>query len=241
MNTSASPQIGIIVNAGPSIGYGHVVRCLRLANVLAADAGIAFYPLSEACRDFLVSSNTDGKFEIRESNSVLNGLPSLVITDLREVHGITAAIHRQGSRHISIHDLGLGQCYSDVVIDGSITRLFPYAPDKKRTFFIGPQLADRFAAVHASAAAPATSNDVGKNLRNTRFTYMVGEHDTRYGLKAVWYVIEFSDLVGIKSGHLMYEQAQGCGLDDQIGDGESNVMEGVAIGLTVHVECELGD
>jgi len=139
MNTSASPQIGIIVNAGPSIGYGHAVRCVRLANALAGDAAITFYPLSEACRDFLVSSNAVGKFEIRESNSVMNGLPSLVITDLREVHGITAAIHRQGSRHISIHDLGLGQCYSDVVIDGSITRLFPYAPDKKRTFFIGPQ------------------------------------------------------------------------------------------------------
>jgi spore coat polysaccharide biosynthesis predicted glycosyltransferase SpsG len=97
-----------------------------------------FYPLSEPCREFLMSSNADGKFEIRESNSV-NGLPPLVITDLREVHGITADIHRNGSHHISIHDLGLGQCYSDVVIDGSITRLFPYAPDKNRTFFIGPQ------------------------------------------------------------------------------------------------------
>jgi hypothetical protein len=52
---------------------------------------------------------------------------------------MTATIQRYGSRHISIHDLGLGQCHSDVVIDGSITRLFPYAPDKKRTFFIGPQ------------------------------------------------------------------------------------------------------
>jgi UDP-2,4-diacetamido-2,4,6-trideoxy-beta-L-altropyranose hydrolase len=132
-------QIGIVVNAGPSIGYGHAVRCLRLANALAVDASITFYPLSEPCRDFLLSGNTDGKFEIRESNSAMNGLPSLVITDLREPHGITAVIHRNGSRHISIHDLGLGQCCSDVVIDGSITRLFPYAPDKNRTFFIGPQ------------------------------------------------------------------------------------------------------
>jgi spore coat polysaccharide biosynthesis predicted glycosyltransferase SpsG len=132
-------HIGIIVNAGPGIGYGHVVRCLRLANALAGDAAITFYPLSEDCRDFLASSNPDSKFEVRESNPPMNGLPPLVITDLREVHGLTAAIHRNGSRHISIHDLGLGQCYSDVVVDGSITRLFPYAPDKTRTFFVGPQ------------------------------------------------------------------------------------------------------
>jgi spore coat polysaccharide biosynthesis predicted glycosyltransferase SpsG len=132
-------QIGIIVNAGPSIGYGHAVRCLRLANALAGDASITFYPLSEPCRDFLVSGNTDGQFEILESTASINDLPPLVITDLREAHGITAAIHRNDSRHISIHDLGLGQCCSDVVIDGSITRLFPYAPDKSRTFFIGPQ------------------------------------------------------------------------------------------------------
>jgi hypothetical protein len=36
---------------------------------------------------------------------------------------------------------------------------------------------DRFAAIHASAAAPTDGNAVGKNLRNTPFTYMVGEHD----------------------------------------------------------------
>ena len=136
---NSQSQIGIVVNAGPSIGYGHAVRCLRLANALAADASITFYPLSEPCRDFLVAGDTGGKFEIREPNSAMNGLPSLVITDLREAHGISAVIHRNDSRHISIHDLGLGQCCSDVVIDGSIARLFPYTPDKSRTFFIGPQ------------------------------------------------------------------------------------------------------
>jgi spore coat polysaccharide biosynthesis predicted glycosyltransferase SpsG len=58
---------------------------------------------------------------------------------LREAHGITAAIRRHGSKHISIHDLGLAQCYSDVAIDGSITRLFPYAGGKDRSLFLGPQ------------------------------------------------------------------------------------------------------
>src|SRR6266481_571215 len=66
------------------------------------------------------------KFEIRDSQGQIDSLPPLVITDLREAHGITADIHRQGSRHLSIHDLGLAQCRSNVAIDGSITRLFPY-------------------------------------------------------------------------------------------------------------------
>ncbi len=47
-------------------------------------------------------------------------------------------------------------------------------------FAIGPTMADRFAAVHASAAAP-TGQSAALNLRNTRFTYMVGEKDTAYG------------------------------------------------------------
>ena len=48
-------------------------------------------------------------------------------------------------------------------------------------FYIGPKMADRFAAVHVSAAAPTGGHASAKNLRNTAFTFMVGEHDTRYG------------------------------------------------------------
>ena len=132
-------RIGIIVDAGPSLGYGHAVRCLRLANALTDAASIVFYPLSESCREFLVSSATNPKFEIRDSQAQIDSLAPLVITDLRESHGITADIHRQGSRHLSIHDLGLAQCRSNVAIDGSITRLFPYPEDKKRALFAGPQ------------------------------------------------------------------------------------------------------
>jgi len=112
---------------------------MRLACALSDTAAIVFYPLSESCRNFLVSSSTNTKFEIRDSQFETGSLPPLVITDLREAHGITADIHRQGSRHVSIHDLGLAQCRSDVAIDGSVTRLFPYPEDKKRTLFAGPQ------------------------------------------------------------------------------------------------------
>ena len=48
-------------------------------------------------------------------------------------------------------------------------------------FAIGPNLPDRFAAVHASAAAPTGGETLIRNLRNTVFTFMVGERDTAYG------------------------------------------------------------
>lgn len=48
-------------------------------------------------------------------------------------------------------------------------------------FVIGPKIADRFAAVHASASAPTDGETRGENLRNVRFTFMVGENDTAYG------------------------------------------------------------
>lgn len=138
MNTLTKSEVagaefdaGIVVDAGPTIGYGHAVRCLRLARALIKRHRVGFYPLSEACKDFIESAG----FPTTSGST----FPPLVITDLREVHGITAVIHRQGAKHISIHDLGLAQCYSDVAIDGSITRLFPYSAGKNRSLFLGPQ------------------------------------------------------------------------------------------------------
>jgi hypothetical protein len=48
-------------------------------------------------------------------------------------------------------------------------------------FVIGTKIPDRFAAVHASAAAPTPGETRGENLRNIRFTFMVGENDTDHG------------------------------------------------------------
>jgi hypothetical protein len=48
-------------------------------------------------------------------------------------------------------------------------------------FVIGPKIPYRFAAVHASASAPTDGETMGENLRDTRFTFMVGEKDTAYG------------------------------------------------------------
>src|SRR4029079_19434687 len=115
---------------GPSIGYGHAMRCLRLAEALEPEAQVVFYPVSEACERFLRGAAP--QFEIRNSQSEWNSLPPFVISDLREPKRLSA------DHHISIHDLGLGQCPSDVVIDGSITRVFAYPEDTDRAYFFGP-------------------------------------------------------------------------------------------------------
>jgi UDP-2,4-diacetamido-2,4,6-trideoxy-beta-L-altropyranose hydrolase len=139
VNTSTrTPEIGIVVDAGPRLGYGHVVRCMRLAQALAKRNKVVFYPLSEPCIEFVAPSGF-AMANLPSSLKDATAFPPLVITDLRESHGITAMIHRHGARHLSIHDLGLAQCQSDVVIDGSIMRLFPYPADKGRDLYVGPQ------------------------------------------------------------------------------------------------------
>lgn len=46
-------------------------------------------------------------------------------------------------------------------------------------FAIGPKIPYRFAAIHASAAAPTDGETTAKTLRNTRFSFMIGGKDTR--------------------------------------------------------------
>lgn len=66
-------------------------------------------------------------------------------------------------------------------IDSNKVFLIGYSHGGYGAFAIGPKLAHRFAAVHASAAAPTDGQINAKTLRNTRFTFMVGGKDTAYG------------------------------------------------------------
>jgi predicted esterase len=68
-------------------------------------------------------------------------------------------------------------------VDPDRVYLIGYSHGGYGAFFIGPKIPDRFAAVHASAAAPTDGTISPKNLRNTRFTFMIGEKDTAYGRK----------------------------------------------------------
>lgn len=66
-------------------------------------------------------------------------------------------------------------------VDTGRVFLMGYSHGGYGAFFLGPKIPDRFAAVHASAAAPSDGAISPRTLRNTRFTFMIGEKDTMYG------------------------------------------------------------
>ena len=66
-------------------------------------------------------------------------------------------------------------------IDANKVFIMGYSHGGYGAFAIGPKIPYRFAAVHSSAAAPTDGETSAKTLRNTRFTFMVGEKDNAYG------------------------------------------------------------
>src|SRR6185436_12878303 len=66
-------------------------------------------------------------------------------------------------------------------VDPNKVFIMGYSHGGYGAFAIGPKMPDHFAAIHASAAAPTDGETTAKTLRNTFFTYMVGEKDTAYG------------------------------------------------------------
>ncbi len=59
--------------------------------------------------------------------------------------------------------------------------LIGYSHGGYGAFAIGPKMPDRFAAIHSSAAAPTDGETSAKTLRNTPFTFWLGEYDDGYG------------------------------------------------------------
>jgi predicted esterase len=66
-------------------------------------------------------------------------------------------------------------------VDPDKVYLIGYSHGGYGAFFLGPKIPDLFAAVHASAAAPTDGTISPLTLRNTPFTFMIGEKDTAYG------------------------------------------------------------
>ncbi|HUS47510.1 MAG TPA: transglutaminase domain-containing protein [Phycisphaerae bacterium] len=66
-------------------------------------------------------------------------------------------------------------------VDPNKVYLIGYSHGGYGAFFQGMIMADRFAAVHASAAAPTDYNDAPRNLRNTPLTFMIGSADKQHG------------------------------------------------------------
>jgi len=66
-------------------------------------------------------------------------------------------------------------------VDPNKVFIMGYSHGGYGAFAIGPKIPDRFAAIHASAGAPTDGETTPKTLRNTVFSFMVGEKDTMYG------------------------------------------------------------
>ncbi len=66
-------------------------------------------------------------------------------------------------------------------VDADKVSLIGYSHGGYGAFFIGPKIPDRFAAIHSSAAAPTDGTISPLSLRNTHFSFMVGEDDNAYG------------------------------------------------------------
>ena len=100
----------------------------------------------------------------------------------------------------------IGNLVRDFLLFGDVDPdkvfLMGYSHGGYGAFAIGPKMPDRFAAIHASAAALA-DDARPDTLRNTVFTCMVGENDTAHGRIAR--DREFGDdiqrLRGTRTGH----------------------------------------
>ncbi|MCY2925250.1 MAG: hypothetical protein NT031_07400 [Planctomycetota bacterium] len=66
-------------------------------------------------------------------------------------------------------------------VDPNKVYLMGYSHGGYGTFYQGVRIPDRFAAIHASAAAPTERRLLARNQRNTVFSAMIGEQDTMYG------------------------------------------------------------
>jgi transglutaminase-like putative cysteine protease len=66
-------------------------------------------------------------------------------------------------------------------IDPDKVFIMGYSHGGYGAYAIGPKMPDRFAAIHASAAAATDGETTPKTLRTTPFTAMVGERDTMFG------------------------------------------------------------
>ena len=115
----------IFTAAGPRIGFGHLRRCIILAEKMSGFADPLF---------LLGSPNPDSRRLLRSGGyRFLAGaagrawkslaLPSAILLDTRICRGperLISAARKRGVPLVSIHDLGLNPMPSDVVIDGSI-------------------------------------------------------------------------------------------------------------------------
>ncbi len=124
-HTADRPYFWMRTDAGPQIGFGHLKRCIVLAQSLI-ECGTPLFLIDSQdhwSQEQLADQGYDyfcGKLE--EAWSFLPD-PAVILIDTRNKDGLDrlmAAARNHNTPIVSIHDLGLNPLPSDIVIDGSI-------------------------------------------------------------------------------------------------------------------------
>ena len=152
MPASADLRVLFRAPAGPRRGFGHLVRCRSLARALGVRPLIAIrggQPARAAARALGCDV-----IEGAPAAVIARVAPQVVVVDdpiASNARRWIACARRAGCRVVTVHDLGLGACDGDLVVDGSIVvrRGGPEGPPL-RTFLTGP----RFALLDPAFASP---------------------------------------------------------------------------------------
>jgi len=134
-----TPRVLFRAAAGSRTGYGHLVRAVWLAEALGVAAWVSVRGSAAARR---VARRLGCAVALdREGFRPLRRAALVVIDDPCTTHAgrWCAAAGRVGVPVASIHDLGLGLCESDLLIDGSVARNDRL--EGRRHALIGPRFA----------------------------------------------------------------------------------------------------
>jgi UDP-2,4-diacetamido-2,4,6-trideoxy-beta-L-altropyranose hydrolase len=127
------------------LGMGHTFRCISLAKELSANNNIIFFiEKSDKAKEvvtsngFVVACPLDFEDYLRMKDG-----KNIVITDLIELKATEEWLEVIKSMdeviHVGIHDLGLNQFDSDLIIDGSVVNIKSYGKKKSASYYLGKE------------------------------------------------------------------------------------------------------
>jgi spore coat polysaccharide biosynthesis predicted glycosyltransferase SpsG len=153
MPASADLRVLFRAPAGPRRGFGHLVRCRSLARALGVRPLIAIrggQPARAAARALGCDV-----IEGAPAAVIARVAPQVVVVDdpiASNARRWIACARHAGCRVVTVHDLGLGACDGDLVVDGSIVRRGRSSdrPASRPTYLSGP----RFALLDPAFASP---------------------------------------------------------------------------------------